>query len=244
MHQPRRGRVDRGREDGTRAGRRAGEPDPPTSQPRPATAYGPARVRDPARPVDPRSAHPVQAGDASRVKPIDSGRQSADQGFDIRAEPEPRYGRRGREHALSPNPGTPPVGNLAVGYPSAMRAGAPSRASRGAADLSGLAHLAEVLRVEIEIEPGGCWRHGLCEWASTRGLEVKLRSIHCSLAGRRVRILVALSGLAPEPFRARVLSVGPPPQAGGAVQAQLAIFGSQPGELVRWEKLVKRVREI
>jgi len=184
--------------------------------------------------------------------PPEPGARPIQPEFEPWAADEPRFGARGRRHALSGTPGTPPWGNLAVGGPQAEAApSAPQGASttlnrRG---LSGLVHMSEALRVEIEIEGSGRWTYGLCEWASSRGLEVRLGGRGVGTrdflqAGRRVRVLVAPRGLPSVSFNARVLSVEAPLPPGGAIRIYLAVFGSKPEDLRSWERLFKGMREV
>ena len=164
------------------------------------------------------------------------------------AEDEPIFGSRGRAHALSRRPGTPPCGNLAVQPP--LCPGGDSAAQ----DLKALVQLAEVVRVEIELERGGRWACGIIRRASACGLEVALggRSVGARdllRAGRRVRLLVSPRAEPGFVIGALVLWVDSPAEAGlqsgpgGAVRAQLAVEAGDAAITELWEGFVDRAKK-
>jgi hypothetical protein len=119
------------------------------------------------------------------------------------AEDEPIFGQREVAHALSPTPGTPPLGNLAVEPPPGWKpdAPAPGAATTGGATghvlrAGALRVLHDPIRIEMELERCGRWACGLAERASPTGLEISLgfRGVGTRdflRAGRRVRLLVS-----------------------------------------------------
>ncbi len=151
-----------------------------------------------------RSRQP-SAGPPERGKPAKE--------LDPWAEDEPIFGPRGHAHALSRLPGTPPCGNLAVQSP--LYPGGDSAAQ----DLKALFQLAEAVRVELELEPGGRWTCGIVRRASACGLEVALGGGSVDTrdflqAGRRVRLLVSPRAEPGFVIGARVLWVEPPAEPG------------------------------
>ena len=186
------------------------------------------------------------------------------------AEDEPIFGQREVTHALSPTPGTPPLGNLAVEPPPGWtpEAPAPGAATESTPPTGALRVLREPIRIEMELEHCGRWACGLAERASPRGLEISLgfRGVGTRdflRAGRRVRLLVsppqprragdrsgrrrrrggaASGGERPFQLHTRILWVDPPAVPGGAVRAQVAIDTTDTAALARWEGLLERTR--
>ncbi len=164
------------------------------------------------------------------------------------AEDEPIFGRREVTHALSPTPGTPPLGNLAVEPPPGWTPDAPKPgATEPATPTGALRVLREPIRIEMELEHCGRWACGLSEKASPRGLEISLghRAVGTRdflSAGRRVRLLVSPHGERPFQLQAKILWVDPPSGPRRAVRAQLAVVTKDAGALARWQGLVERSR--
>jgi len=176
----------------------------------------------------PQSSPRGQAGVQQKVKKV----------WDPWAEPEPIFGPREIRHALSPRPGTPPFGNVAVPCPPRARGQPGEQSAPG-----GLEALTEAVRVEIGLEHCGRWTCGLCARASEEALEVALgtRSVGTRdflVAGRRVRLLVTPRLSQPFALQARVICVEPPPEPDGAVLVELAIDTQDPAALSRWGALV------
>lgn len=148
--------------------------------------------------------------------------------WDPWAEPEPIFGPREIRHALSPHPGTPPFGNVAVTGPAGRK---------------DLRQLGTPVRVEIGLERCGRWTCGLCVRASEEALEVAIggRSVGTRdflVAGRHVRLLVTPRGAGAFSLKAKVLSVESPQDPSGAVRAELSLDSQDPAARARWMALL------
>jgi hypothetical protein len=208
--------------------------------------------RDPGRAGGPQVEGRPSSDHGNRTE----GQPKVEKVWDPWAEDGPVFGDRGRRHALSRHPGTPPCGNLAVRPPADAVASAPSRDPDKAsgADAAGgavpdaLCPLERPLRVELELGSSGRWTFGLVERASRMGFEARLggRSVGTRdfvPAGRRVKVLVTPHGSGgPFVLPARVLWVAPPPGPDGPMRAQLAIVTSDPEALARWAEVVEKAR--
>ncbi|MHC5054465.1 MAG: hypothetical protein ACYTKD_07090 [Planctomycetota bacterium] len=208
--------------------------------------------RDPGRAGGPQVEGRSSSDHGNRTE----GQPKVEKVWDPWAEDGPVFGDRGRRHALSRHPGTPPCGNLAVQGPEGLAASAPREPDASTSDAGrapvalpdALVPLKMPLRVELELGFSGRWTFGLVERASRTGFEARLggRSVGTRdfvLAGRRVKVLVTPHGTGgPFVLPARVLWVDPPPGPDGPMRAQLAIATSDPAALGRWAEVVEKAR--